>query len=302
MKVRRGDLKARGNDLSGTLKALSKLSDDVENAIPGGDDNTVDSSDPKLADAIKALREGMSDVDQKWQALVATSGAGSAGGGGADVVVTDQERLGFSQFLSNIGTAMLDTQRELDAQSLTYLQENSQNRHVLPSIFRLPKLSAEMKFALEKQDEKTVNLVFFKNQTMAKEMHQQSIKFDLVSAPPPPDAMAAIQTPVPEVSLVLRAAERKQVLDAGFAAKGDNTLPADADPDRVVILGVEPQLGYIVMYAAKAGKNNVGVWLFSKDTFRGIYKFDQENDDAERFLRKFVSDLAAEQQSLLAKT
>ena len=302
MKVRRGDLKARGNDLSGTLKALSKLSDDVENAIPGGDDNTVDSSDPKLADAIKALREGMSDVDQKWQALVATSGAGSAGGGGADVVVTDQERLGFSQFLSNIGTAMLDTQRELDAQSLTYLQENSQNRHVLPSIFRLPKLSAEMKFALEKQDERTVNLVFFKNQTMAKEMHQQSIKFDLVSAPPPPDAMAAIQTPVPEVSLVLRAAERKQVLDAGFAAKGDNTLPADADPDRVVILGVEPQLGYIVMYAAKAGKNNVGVWLFRKETFRGIYKFDQENDDAERFLRKFVSDLAAEQQSVLAKT
>jgi hypothetical protein len=159
-----------------------------------------------------------------------------------------------------------------------------------------------MKFALEKQDERTVNLVFFKNQTMAKEMHQQSIKFDLVSAPPPPDALAAIQAPVPEVTLVLRAAERKQVLDAGFAAKGDNALPADADPDRVVILGVEPQLGYIVMYAAKAGKNNVGVWLFSKGTFRGIYKFDQENDDAERFLRKFVSDLAAEQQSLLAKT
>ena len=106
--------------------------------------------------------------------LLATSGAGSAGGGGADVVVTDQERLGFSQFLSNIGTAMLDTQRELDSQSLAYLQENSQNRHVLPSIFRLPKLSAEMKFALEKQDERTVNLVFFKNQTMAKEMHQQS--------------------------------------------------------------------------------------------------------------------------------
>jgi hypothetical protein len=159
-----------------------------------------------------------------------------------------------------------------------------------------------MKFALEKQDERTVNLVFFKNQTMAKEMHQQSIKFDLVSAPPPPDALAAIQAPVPGVTLVLRAAERKQVLDDGFAAKGDNALPADADPDRVVILGVEPQLGYIVMYAAKAGKNNVGVWLFSKGTFRGIYKFDQENDDAERFLRKFVSDLAAEQQSLLAKT
>jgi len=302
MKVRRGDLKARGNDLSGALKALSKLADDVENAIPGGDDNTVDSSDPKLADALKGLRESMSEVDQKWQALLATAGGGSADGGGADVVVTDQERLGFSQFLSNIGTAMLDTQRELDAQSLTYLQENSQNRHVLPSIFRLPKLSAEMKFALEKQDEKTVNLVFFKNQTMAKEMHQQSIKFDLVSAPPPPEAMAAIQAPVPDVTLVLRTAERKQVLDSGFAAKGDNALPADADPDRVVILGVEPQLGYIVMYAAKAGKNNVGVWLFSKDTFRGIYKFDQENDDAERFLRKFVSDLAAEQQSLLAKT
>ena len=242
MKVRRGDLKARGNDLSVALKALSKLADDVEDAIPGGDDNTVDSSDPKLADAIKGLRESMSDVDQKWQALLATSGAGSAGGGGADVAVTDQERLGFSQFLSNIGTAMLDTQRELDSQSLTYLQENSQNRHVLPSIFRLPKLSAEMKFALEKQDERTVNLVFFKNQTMAKEMHQQSIKFDLVSAPPPPDAMAAIQTPVPEVTLVLRAAERKQVLDAGFAAKVDNALPADADPDRVVILGVETQL------------------------------------------------------------
>ena len=150
MKVRRGDLKARGTDLSGALRAFSKLADDVENAIPGGDDNTVDSSDPKLADAIKGLRESMNDVDQKWQALLTTSGAGKAGGGDADVVATDQERLGFSQFLSGIGTAMLDTQRELDAQSLTYLRENSQNRHVLPSIFRFPKLSAEMKFALEK--------------------------------------------------------------------------------------------------------------------------------------------------------
>ena len=36
MKVRRGDLKARGNDLSGALKALSKLADDVESVIPGG--------------------------------------------------------------------------------------------------------------------------------------------------------------------------------------------------------------------------------------------------------------------------
>jgi hypothetical protein len=96
MKVRRGDLKARGNDLSVALRTLSKLADDVEDAIPGGDDTTADSSDPKLADTIKGLRESMSDVDQKWQALPPLPVLPAVPAGVADVAVTDQERLGFT--------------------------------------------------------------------------------------------------------------------------------------------------------------------------------------------------------------
>jgi hypothetical protein len=68
----------------------------------------------------------------------------------------------------------------------------------------------------------------------------------------------------------------------------------------VVILSVEPQMGCFVFYAGEKGKNNVGVWLYSEDFFRGIYKYNTENDSAERFLRKFVRQLANEQVKYLA--
>jgi len=295
---------------------LRNLADRVKEDIKYGSDNMVESNDPKLAEKIHQLREQMNDVDQKWQVLLATAGAS-----GAEIADTDNERLKFSDFLSSIGKSMLDTQRQLDSESLAYLRENSDQQHVLPSIFRLPKLSAEMKFALEKQSGKEVNLVFFKNQNMAKELHQQSIKFELVSAPPPADAVAAlrqqpppdhalfpfpgaaaaIQPIPPNVTLVMDASDRDRILDAGFAARGEQALPDDAERNRVVILGVEPAKGFIVLYAEPKGRNNIGVWLYSEGKFRGIYKFDKANDPSEGYLRAFVSKLADDQQAHIVK-
>ena len=296
MKIRVEDLKKRGKELKSVLDEFGRLADRIVNDIDFGSDDTVESNDPKLAAKIKELRERMNDVDQMWQALLAT-----AGGTGVDVVITENERLKFSDFLSTIGIAMLDTQRQLDSESLAYLQENTHNPHVLPSIFRIPKLSAEMKFALEKQTEKEVNLVFFKNQNLAKELHQQSIKFELVSAPPPPQAVAAIQSLTPTVTLVLEPSERQKVLEAGFAAKAENALPDDdSEHDRIVILRVEPGKGFIIFYAATKGRNNVGVWLYSEDIFRCIYKYDKANDKAENSLRNFINKLADQQRNYLA--
>jgi len=297
MKVAKGELDRRGKDLKDVLEVLRNLADHVESDIKYGPDDTVDSEDPKLMQKLQQLREQMNAVDQKWHALLAI-----AGGTETDVPVRKEERLRFSDFLNSIGEAMLKTQRHLDSESLAYLQENSTKPHVLPSIFRMPRLSAEMKFALEKESEEEVNLIFFRNQNLAKELHQQSIKFELVSTPPPPDAVGALRATAsqPSVQLVLEASERKKVLEAGFTAKGEHALPPDAELNRIIILGVAPGEGSIVLYAEPKGRNNIGVWLFSEGKFRGIYKFDKANDAAENYLRAFISKLADAQKAWLS--
>lgn len=297
MKVVKGELDRRGKDLKDVLEALRNLADHVESDIKYGPDDAVDSEDPKLMQKIQQLREQMNAVDQKWHALLA-----AAGGTEAEIPVRKEERLRFSDFLNSIGEAMLETQRYLDSESLAYLRENSTKPHVLPSIFRMPRLSAEMKFALEKESEKEVNLIFFKNQNLAKELHQQSIKFELVSTPPPPDALEALRAPAshPSVKLALEGLERQKVLEAALAAKGEHALPPDAEHDRIIILEVSPGEGSIVLYAEPKGRNKIGVWLFSENKFRGIYKFDKANDTAENYLRAFISNLADIQQAWLS--
>ena len=103
------------------------------------------------------------------------------------------------------------------------------------------------------------------------------------------------------MQLVLDPAERKTVLEAADVVRGQNRLPQDAvdEPERVIVLKAAPEPGYVLMYAAPAGRNNVGVWLFAADKFRAIYPFEDKIAPSEQFLRRFVSDLADRQKEFL---
>lgn len=308
MPFRKKNVRDAANELVGALGEFSTLADGVENLIKGDDDKTVDSSDKELRLRMADLVNAMTAVDQRWRSLLTVTGftgavptpaevtpTAFAVQAGASAVPGDNEKIDFATFLAQMGSAMVNAQRDLDSQSLKYLEDSRDSRHVLPSIFRVPKLSAEMKFALETEEGKVKNLIFFKNTELAKEMHQQSMQFDVVSAPPPPDTVAAIQSTVPRASLVLDGEERAAVLAAAAKATPSSRLPDEAEPGRVVILKFMPQEGYIVLFASDTKKNAIGVWLLSGGTFRNIYKFDDKVTTTEPLLRTFVLELAEQQ-------
>src|SRR5512139_1616310 len=126
MKVSKAEVDARGKELKRTLDTLAALADKLGKDLG----ETVESEDARLIQKMQELRSQMNAVDQSWQSLLAITGAETRAPD-----ITEGERLGFSDFLNSIGTAMLETQSFLDGKSLEYLRQNSNNPHVLPSIF-----------------------------------------------------------------------------------------------------------------------------------------------------------------------
>ena len=98
----------------------------------------------------------------------------------------DPVRRGFPDFLSEVADAMIATQQKLDLQTEAYLQGSSNSRP-LPTLFRMPRLNAQMKFSLEKDNSDKLNLVFYSSTTKASTLQQHSIDFEMVAVPPPPE-------------------------------------------------------------------------------------------------------------------
>ena len=146
-------------------------------------------------------------------------------------------RPSFQEFFQQVADGVVKAQRSLDTVSAGYLADARRQPHVLPSVFRIPKVSAEAKFALESTDGKTVNLVFFKKTEEATTRHQQTVQFDVMAVPPPPELYA-----LPfQVPLVVDAALRAAVL-------GGVTEPDWPNADGVVILHLS-QDDYLLAYA-----------------------------------------------------
>jgi hypothetical protein len=98
-----------------------------------------------------------------------------------------KKEVEIGEFFQRVAAGLVDAQRTLDDQSLAYLTATANQPHVIPSVFRIPKLSADISFALEDVEKDKVSLVFWGNTSEARTLHQQSIHFELVSAPPSPD-------------------------------------------------------------------------------------------------------------------
>src|SRR5262245_25768312 len=61
-------------------------------------------------------------------------------------------RFDFDGFFAEIADGFVNAQSKLDLASAQYLKQISVQPHVLPSVFRIPKLNADLKFALEKKE------------------------------------------------------------------------------------------------------------------------------------------------------
>jgi len=251
------------------------------------------------------------------QAFLPKSAAASA--------ATDSLSTPFAEFITSVGQAVADAQTSLDAASRVY----SAGKPLLPTLFRIPKLSAEMRFALNVEQGKKVSLVFFSETQKAAAEHQQAISFDVVSTPPPPELLAAMQRETPVLPLVLDELQRATVFAAvaQAQAKMAPATLAEVEPDRLlgdaahaqdtrdralIIAADDPgstgAATQFLLLAANPAKNAsrhaVGIWSVdvAKAQLNAVLQFSSAGADAEEQgpLKKFVNVLAEKQAVLLA--
>jgi hypothetical protein len=226
----------------------------------------------------------------------------------------DATNIEFRNFLENMSQSMVQTQQLLDNESTRYLAATAGKAHIQPSVFRIPKLSAQMRFALEIQNGKTLNLVFYKQDEKTTSRNEQAIDFEVVTVPAPPGALQSVAKLAPRLDLVLDPFERQKVLDGIGAA----TAPADPkglsfgpildaaavpnNPD-VVIVSAEADPGtsqYLVFLATEDTDHSVGVWVVTladdgTAALDVIFRFNKSNSTGEPLLQKVILAVAAKQ-------
>lgn len=212
----------------------------------------------------------------------------------------EPERIQLQNFLKQMSTAVVDAQSMLDAKSAEYLAATAGKPHILPSVFRVPKLTAQMKFALEVEQGKQVNLLFYKRDEKTTSRNEQGIDFDVVSVPAPPGATDALGLFGPRLDLLLDPLERERVLDAvkqgGLA---DVTKIADEAPKRLLILSLPVQKDRSEYLVLGTGEKDISVGLWrliippaGPPKLENIYPLNRKNAPNEDVFKQIVEKVA----------
>lgn len=170
-------------------------------------------------------RPSKEDVDSAWekfstasQSLIgelSTLGTGPSPQGSPQRSAADSTDLkaSFSSFIQSVGKSLSSAQASLDSQARESIRASvAADAPLLPTLYRIPKLSAEVKFAFGEKTAQGLNLIFFSKKEQASEEHQQSIAFDIVATPPPPELLERLKNDVPNLPLVLAPTVREEVV------------------------------------------------------------------------------------------
>jgi len=187
--------------------------------------------------------------------------------------LTEGKPVEFSDFFSSVGRSLVEAQKALDGHSETYLERIRGRPHILPSVFRIPKLSAEIKFALKEVKAEKINLIFYSTKDEAEKQHQQSVQFDIVSVPPPqPQEMINL---TPQVTLILSSGMRNSVFEGinqFLGSTGDEAelksvpfLKDQDNMDQVLIVEAAPLKCFFLFYAEPEKDKDVGIWRLTLD-------------------------------------
>ena len=228
-------------------------------------------------------------------------------------------KANLDEFFASVANGYINAQKNLDVASSNYLKSTLGQPHVLPSIFKIPKMSAEVKFAVEKIDKETVGLIFHKNQTSLEARNEQTVSFEIVAAPPPPGVVARPATDVlispVFVTTVFSKTRRGEIFDAirRYRLPGDNTgTQTDQrldrpnlldDPDSVIILSLDGDSRFLLTTANAAAAGNVGVWYFDAEApaLAVARKFGGAADANVTLLRDLFVTLGGAQKKFLSK-
>jgi hypothetical protein len=163
----------------------------------------------------------------------------------------------FADFFQRVGEGLVKAQQNMDSQSLDYLKSVVGQPNLLPSMFRIPKVSADLKFALDTEKSNTVGFIFYKDETSEQTHNQQSIQFDIVSVP------ATQVPPAPLfVNLVFSASQRQSIFDALRTLNDPGAAAPLANQNRVLIYAPDGTNSYFLAYAEQTGATQVGFWFF----------------------------------------
>jgi hypothetical protein len=213
--------------------------------------------------------------------------APTSGKGPSAMESASADRWGFAAFLGSVGESIVNAQRRLDDESERYVTEqlNREGRGV-PAMFRIPKLSAEIKFALTKEGEKGLNLLLFSDKQKSSEQHQQSMSFDIVAMPPPPEVIRDVRLAVPRLEVLLDPAERARIFECVAKVKATKMLEVTellGDASRPETENLEKVRDYVVIVPAQvngAETSRKQFFLFQADEaeehFLGIWFLDMD--------------------------
>lgn len=256
--------------------------------------------------------------DRRLDSLASQLGGPGEGDGQFDDGLDADTESDFSSFLTNVGGAVVDAQRQLDHESEKYLNETAKKDHVLPSVFRIPKVSANIKFAMKKVDEKGFNIILAKKKNESEVSLNQGLDFEVVAVPPPPEVMAQLlKKGLPNLSFELSPHVRDgvfSILDtmhqAGSKARF-NLLTEAENRNRVLLVhvGAQTKRVYWIFYATKEDEDSVGIWYLEilenaqvdAHALIGFGTGPREASAGESYkeLRDLIFDLGEQQEAIL---
>lgn len=90
----------------------------------------------------------------------------------------------IDEFFIAVGEGLFNAQVELDKKSLQYERERPDI--ALPVAYRIPKVNAEIKFSMTKEKSNKFSVLVFGTKSTKSETMQNSVSFEVTTAPPPP--------------------------------------------------------------------------------------------------------------------
>jgi|SRR5947209_8992594 len=168
---------------------------------------------------------------------------------------TQPPTLPIDEFFDQVGEGVVKAQQKMDLRSLDYVKGVAGQPNILPSLFRIPKVSADLKFALDTSEDHVKGLIFFKDESSQQTRNQQSIQFEIVSVP------ATQLPPAPLfISLVFSAVQRGVIFDALAKVADPGTQLLRDNQKRVIIYAPDGDRGYFLAFAADGADTQVGIW------------------------------------------
>lgn len=176
---------------------------------------------------------------------------------------------GLDAFFGEVSNGMLTAQRHLDQQSARYSAESAAGQEGgMPTLFRIPKASAEFQFAMEESSSQGFNVLILSGERAKKETVHHKVSFDVVAVPPPPEMLQEILRERPLLARLLRQVaedpatpeQKEREIAATLADHVEEALLLRGEGLSMLVLRrEEPDGGHALLIALFTGPDAVAV-------------------------------------------